>query len=88
MSALMEASQDAAEIAVVEAELGGNLPGRRLLARCEFVEHAGFGQRVWGFQKVVAQHANPARVGPVEAAHGADALVQGLVRHARQQRGG
>ena len=42
----MEASQDAAEIAVVEAELGGNLAGRRLLARCEFVEHAGFGQRV------------------------------------------
>jgi hypothetical protein len=52
------------------------------LAVCEFIKHAGFGQRIWAFQKIVTQDTDPARVGAVETAHGVDALVKGVVRHA------
>jgi hypothetical protein len=55
------------------------------LAVCEFVKHAGFGQRVWAFQKVVAQDTDPARVGPVETADSADMVVEGMAGHARPQ---
>jgi len=81
---LIETAQDAAEIPVVQAELGSNFPGRWFLAVCELVKHAGFGERVWAFQKVVAQDADPARVGPVETADGAD-MVEGMAGHARPQ---
>ena len=70
---------------MVKAELGGDFPGRRLFAVCELVKHAGFGERERAFQKVVAQHADPARVGPVEAADSADMVVEGMAGHTRPQ---
>jgi hypothetical protein len=78
---LIEPAQDAAEIAVIEAELGGDVCGSRLLAVCEFVKDASFGQGKRTFQKVVAQHADTAGVGPVEAPDGAHALVKRMIGH-------
>jgi hypothetical protein len=78
---LIEPAQDAAEIAVIEAELGGDVCGSRLLAVCEFVKDASFGEGKRTFQKVVAQHADTAGVRPVEAPDGAHALVKRMIGH-------
>src|SRR5262245_23493953 len=81
--ALAEAAQDAAEIALIKAEVGGNLGRRRLLPVRELVEHASFRQRIRAVEEVLLQHADAPRVDAVEPADRADALLEGLVGHAQ-----
>src|SRR4029453_9376919 len=74
--ALAKAAQDAAEIAVIEAELRGDFARGRLVPASELVKHARFGERVGGPQEAVLEHADPPRVKAIETPHGADALVE------------
>ena len=75
-SALAEAAQDAAEIAVIEAEFRGDFGRGRLVPASEFVEHARFGERVGGLQEAVLEHADPPRVEAVEVADCTDAPLE------------
>jgi hypothetical protein len=73
---LAEAAQDAAEIAVVEVEVGGERARRHLLAVGELVEHARFREREARVDQALAQQAELAGVEAGEAPHRGDALLQ------------
>src|SRR5262249_414145 len=73
---LAKAAQDAAEIAVIEAEFGGNLRGCPLLALGKLVEHACLGHRVGGLQEAILQQAKPTRIATIEGSYGGDTLLE------------
>ena len=73
---LAEAAQDAAEIAVVEVEIGRERARRHLLAMRELVEHARLGEREARVHQALLQQAELARVEAGEAPHRGDALLR------------
>src|SRR5262249_59425751 len=74
-AAVVEAAQDAAEIAVIETERAGERGRCRLVAGGELVQHARFRQRIGAVQEAVLQDADLLGVKAVETANGADALL-------------
>lgn len=66
---VLEASEDAAEVAGVEVERAAQV-GDVDLAVAEVVQDAGVGERVLGLEKALAKDADAAGVETVEGAHG------------------
>ena len=73
---LGEAPQDAAEIAGVEPEVGGERSRGDRLTMCKLPEDARLGHRESGVEEMLVQQADLARVEAGEAAHGGDATLQ------------
>ena len=67
-----EALENAAEIALVEAERAGKLGGADAAMVRELVHHAHFGQRKRTFEQALVEHADALRVEAVEASRGFD----------------
>ncbi len=78
-----EAAQDAAEIAVIEVERGGEFARGHLLAMRQLIEHAPFGEGKAGVNQPLLQQSELARVEARKAAHSRDAGFQvvGGIRH-------
>ena len=70
----MEAAQDAAEIAGIEAEIAADVGRGRAVALPDLIEHARLGQRERAVEPAVLQHAEVLGVEAVEAPHRGDAL--------------
>ncbi len=66
--AFLQAAQQPAEVAGVEAEVAGELGGGGPVAMREFPEQARFGQAEAGLGQAFLEHADAARVEAVEAA--------------------
>jgi hypothetical protein len=64
---LLEAAQNAAQVASVQSQLLTEFARRRLIAVSKLVEDAYLSQREWTLQIPVSQHADPPRPEPVEA---------------------
>src|SRR5262245_55443580 len=76
---LLEAAQDAAEVAGVELELARNIARRTLCragARLDLIEHARLGERKRAVAPARLQHADACGVEAIELAHCGDALAQ------------
>ena len=73
---LAEAAQDAAQIPVVEIEVGGELARGHVLAMRQLVEHARLGEREARVHQALLQQAELARVEAREAPHRGDALFE------------
>ena len=69
----LEGAQNAAEVTGVEAEFARDVACRRFLALNDLVQHARFRQRERAAAIAFLQHADVARVEPIEPAHGGDA---------------
>src|SRR5690606_28844925 len=76
----LEAAQDAAEIAGIEAELAADIGRSGFLPLRELVQHACLGKGERTLQMLFFQHADLARVEAVEGAERADAAGEFLVR--------
>ena len=78
----LEAAQDAADIAGVEAELGLQLGGERRLAVGDLVEQPRLGQRQVAVHIMGVERAGEAGVEAGEGAHGGDGIVhRASLRH-------
>ena len=66
----LEATQDAAEIARVELQVGGQTARGRPVTHGDLVQHATFRQRVRAAQQPLLQDAEAPRVEPAEAPDG------------------
>ena len=75
-----EAGKDAAEIAVIEAELGGEIGRRAAFAPRQFVEDARLRERKRRIQKAGLQQTDLARVEAREMPHRADARFKSGIR--------
>ena len=72
-AARAEPLEDAAQVSAVEREVARQIARGHARAMRELVEHAHFGEREGAREEPFVQHADPARVEPVEAPHGRDA---------------
>src|SRR5438105_13626718 len=66
--ALLEAAQDAAQVARIESQVAAQVRGRRFLAVRQVVQDAHLRQRERTVVRAAAQHADLPGVEPVEAA--------------------
>ena len=86
-AALLEAAQQAAQIAGIEIECTRELGRGRGLAMRKLPQQPRFGQREARMQQSFVQHADAARVEAVEGTHPLDAVGggrgRGRIRHAR-----
>src|SRR5262249_33898444 len=82
-TSLVEAAEDAAEVARIQSELSGDTGGCHRLTLRELVEHPAFGQRQRTAEEPFVQDANLAGVEATEPPDGADPLVQ--LRFAHQK---
>ena len=76
-AALLEAAQQAAQVAGIEAEVARQLGRGGVLAVRELPQQARFGQRERGRQQAFLQHADAPRVEAVEAADRVDRGFRG-----------
>jgi hypothetical protein len=71
-----KALQDAAQVAGIDFERGGQVAGRRVRAAGQLEEHARLGQRVGRAQKVIGQDTDALRVEAVELPEQVDPTVE------------
>src|SRR6185312_4138083 len=74
---LLEAGEEAAEVAGVEAERAAQVGGVGGAVAAELEEDAGLGQRMGGGEQSVAQRADASGVEAVEGADGLDLVGVG-----------
>jgi hypothetical protein len=79
--ARLEAAQDAAQVAGIEAEILGEFGRGRPVAMDDLVEHPRFGERERALQPAFLQHADALGVEAVEAPHAGDALARRGLGH-------
>jgi hypothetical protein len=80
-AALLEVTQDPAEIARVQPEIAAKLGGRGPLAVRQLVEHAHLAEGEGALEVPLLEQADLPRVEAVEAPHGGHARIEVLVSH-------
>src|SRR5262249_4862831 len=79
-TAALEAPENAAEISRIEAEIAGEVAGRRRLAGRQLVEHPHLRQREGAGGQMVTQHADAPGIEAVERPDGPDSIDPGGAR--------
>src|SRR5215469_16211783 len=86
-AALLEGTENSAEIPRIQAELGRDCRSQCRLPPCKLVKNPSLGQRQWTSEQSLVQDTDVAGIEPIEAADGVDALAWHRIGHHEQPRG-
>src|ERR1700730_4308241 len=84
--ALLEETEDPAQVARIQPQLPSELGGGGSLAMRELVEHAHLAQRELALEVALLEEADLASVEAIEAPHGGHALVEVALGHGHPSR--